>query len=247
MTELARVLIVEDEPDLADNLLELLAEFGVTGEVTSSAEGALERLAQSAFNGVLTDYRLPGLNGVELIREMRQRRIGTPVVLMSGCLDRHTTDEAEAAGALDVLCKPVDLGRLAEDVDEFKSPCLAVLVVEDNEELAENLMEALRVGGLSAEYVGTAAAAMALRKLPQVAIVDLRLPDDDGIAVARRLALRDPRVRIVFVSGYTERYREQLLALAGEVRQLDPDALWMEKPCDVNQLVRQVSLEANRG
>jgi DNA-binding response OmpR family regulator len=243
----ARVLIVEDEPDLADNLLEILAEFGAAGAVVATAERALELLACESFQGVLTDFRLPGTTGVELIQRMRQRGIETPVVLVSAFLDEQTTEAAEAAGALDILCKPVDMQRLARALAEFGAAGQAVLLVEDNADLADNLAEALQSHGLSTIVANTARDALALRRLPGFAIVDLRLPDQDGISVARRLSLRDPRVRVLFVSGYTHEFVDRLRGDSAELRPVDNDSLWMEKPCDVRRLARRVWQAAERG
>jgi len=243
----ARVLIVEDEPDFADNLLEVLAEFGVSARVAESAEEALGLLGAEEFEGVVSDYRLPGLSGVELIQRMRQEKIELPVVLLSGYLDHQAEDAAHEAGALDILCKPVDVERLARDVSEFDRSSCTVLLVEDNQELAENIGEALVEHGLSTLIARSAAEALALRKLPRVAIVDLRLPDGNGIRVARRLTRRDPSIRIVFVSGYTKHYLEELRVLAGEVRAVDELRLWIDKPCDVARLAESVSVAAGRG
>lgn len=247
MIEAARVLIVEDEPDLADNLLEVLAEFGAVGEVVTSAEAALARLTRAEYRGVITDFRLPGMTGVELLLEMRRRGIELPVVLTSAFMDHHTTLAAEEAGALDVLGKPLDLQRLEADVTEFSHSSVAVLLVEDNVELAENVSDALEQRGLSTLVTGSAAGAFAQRKLPRVAIVDIRLPDQSGIEVARRLAMRDPRIRILFVSAYADEYRDRLDAMVGELRGIDAATLWLDKPCDVGDLASRVWLAAERG
>lgn len=245
VSETARVLIVEDDPELAENLAELLQELGVASDVAPSAEQGLALLGERRYCGVLSDYRLPAMNGVDLIREMRARLIGSPVLLVSGFLDHRMAADAEKAGALDVLVKPVNLTRLAEYIDELRSPSASVLVVEDDADLRENLLEALEARGLSTAQARTAKQALGLKKLPHMAIVDLNLPDQDGIDVARRLALRDPRIRILFVSGYTETYIERLRAVSGELQPVD-DKLWVNKPCDVAKLAQRLSRAAER-
>jgi CheY-like chemotaxis protein len=242
----ARVLIVEDEPDFADNLLEVLEEFGVSARVAASAEAALALLESESFEGVVTDYRLPGISGVELIRRMRKEKIELPVVLLSGFLDHQAEDAAIEAGALDILQKPVDVERLASDVAEFGKSTRGVLLVEDNPALAENIGEALRSHGVTTFIATSATEALSLRKLPCVAIVDLRLPDGNGIRVARRLARRDPSIRIVFVSGFTQHYLEELQLLSDEVRTVDELQLWLDKPFDVAHLAKSVSVAAER-
>ena len=240
----ARILVVEDDPDMAENIAEVIGELGASVEIALSAEAALELVSRTSFDGVISDFRLPGLGGVDLIRELRQRGIVVPVVMMSGYMDHRAIEAAEAAGALDILAKPIDLRRLLNDVRQFARPQGRVLIVEDNAELAENLVEALRAVGLSPIVAGTGAQALEQRALHRVAIVDIRLPDSDGIEIAQRLAARDPRIQIIFLTGYAEHHRAQLENLCGSLPGLDPADLCVSKPCDVGALAARVRAAA---
>ena len=78
----------------------------------------------------------------------------------------------------------------------------SLLLVEDHEGLRTRLTVALRRRGFEVTAVGTAADALALAESPELALVDLKLPDADGISVVRQLHERDPRTNIVVLSGY---------------------------------------------
>lgn len=112
MNETTTILVVDDHVSLAENIAELLENEGYQALTASSAEQALQTIEAGSVDGLVTDYRLPGLNGAELIRELRRRGKNVPAVVMSAYSDDGTIDAARAAGALDVLCKPLALSRL---------------------------------------------------------------------------------------------------------------------------------------
>ena len=115
-----RLLIVEDNEDFAENLVELLEQFGCDAEVAPSAEEALERLRRNGFSGVLTDVRLPGKSGVDLAEHVRaQAEPPVKIAVMSAYLDEQAKTRAYAAGAVKVMPKPVDLDDLAEVIAAF--------------------------------------------------------------------------------------------------------------------------------
>lgn len=240
----ARLLIVEDEPEMAENLVEVLAELGAEADVAASAELALESLARHSYSGIITDQRLPGRAGVELIREMRRSGIGTPVVMLSGYVDHQTELLAEEAGALEVLAKPLQIERLRALLQTFERTRAQVLVVEDSAELADDLATALGALGLDAVIAHSAEEALAQHGLPRVVVLDICLPDASGLDVAKRLAARDPCVRVLFLSGFAEKHLDDVRALADAVPGLDPSAPCLAKPCDLGELAHRVQVAA---
>jgi CheY-like chemotaxis protein len=245
MTARGNILIVEDDPDLADNLVEILEGLGWTAASVASAEAALELLRVRAFDGVVTDFRLPGLSGAELIDKLRAMAIGVPVVVVSALMDEAARERARLLGALAVLGKPIDLERLFALLESFVEPCPSVLIVDDNEALADNLAEAFRQEGLTAIVGSTGSAALGSDARVRVALVDVRLPDLSGVEVARRLHRRDPRIKVVFVTAYPGDLDAGRGEQLGEVL-LDPARPYLIKPFDVGKLVREVKKAAEQ-
>ena len=112
MSGTTRILIVDDHLNLAENIAEILENEGYQARVAVSAEQALDTVEQDEIHALITDYRLPGRNGAELIRELRQRGCQIPALLMSAYSDEATITAARAAGAVEVLAKPVGVSRL---------------------------------------------------------------------------------------------------------------------------------------
>jgi CheY-like chemotaxis protein len=121
MMEGARILVVDDHAHLAENIAEILENEGYQTRVAISAEQALDTLDRDEIHALITDYRLPGLTGAQLIREMRLRGSQIPAVVMSAYSDEETIAVARAAGAREVLTKPVVIVQLLGLVSAFWS------------------------------------------------------------------------------------------------------------------------------
>ena len=118
---MARILIVDNDEGLVHFLTRLFVKQG--HEVASCTDGAssLERLKSEAFDLILLDYKMPGLNGLETLVEIKCAQIRTPVIVMTAYGTTETAIEAMKLGAYDYLLKPFDtegLKRLAADALE---------------------------------------------------------------------------------------------------------------------------------
>jgi two-component system response regulator FlrC len=114
--ETRRILVVDDEPGMRAGLGEVLRRGGFQVELAGAAEEALVRLQTDAVDLLVTDLRLPGASGLELLKDLRQMGLETPTVVITA---HGTIEDAVAAmklGALDFLTKPfspADLLHLA--------------------------------------------------------------------------------------------------------------------------------------
>lgn len=105
--ETANVLVVDDEGAIRYSVSKTLQRVGYTVSEASSGEEALEILGNQPFDVVLTDIRMPpGLDGVELVRRIKEMNADTIVILMTGYPSLSTAVEALRLGAHDYLIKP---------------------------------------------------------------------------------------------------------------------------------------------
>ena len=107
-----RVLVVDDDADIRASLSDLLDEESIPYLLASSAEEALGQLASERPRLILSDIRMPGLSGLDLLRIVRERAVGTDVILMTAYDDMPTVVAAMREGASDFLTKPLDLHDL---------------------------------------------------------------------------------------------------------------------------------------
>jgi len=108
MSTSRRLLVVDDDRAMREMLASLFKERGLSVEDAASADAALARAAEHDFDVVLSDVRMPGLSGVELVGQLRRLRPGTPVVLMTAFGSIDSAVEAMRTGAFDYLTKPFE-------------------------------------------------------------------------------------------------------------------------------------------
>ncbi len=109
-----RVLLVDDDATVLNSLAGALADIGLEVATAESAETALGKLAEVAPDLVLSDIRMPGLDGIELLKLVRERAPSVDVVLMTAYDDMPTVVRAMREGAFDFLVKPINLVELEE-------------------------------------------------------------------------------------------------------------------------------------
>jgi two-component system phosphate regulon response regulator PhoB len=104
----ARVLVVDDDPDIRDVVSAMLTAVGLETDRAPSAEQAVQSLRGGAFDLVILDWNLPGKTGVELCRELRRDpQLATlPVLFLTAHTCSKDMDEAFASGADDYVVKP---------------------------------------------------------------------------------------------------------------------------------------------
>jgi len=109
MPTVAHILLVEDDRSLAANLCEVLKQDGFKVTVCYRGDEGLRRAGSEECDGVLTDLRLPGLGGLELVRQLHEMQPRLPVVLMTAHGTIETAIEATKLGAYDYLQKPFEM------------------------------------------------------------------------------------------------------------------------------------------
>jgi DNA-binding NtrC family response regulator len=110
-----RVLVVDDDETIRDTLYELLSEEYVC-QTAETAEKAFARLEADTYDVMLTDISMPGLSGLELLGQVRQRFPNTPVIIISGITDQEHAQGLIKLGAFDFLLKPFRLDAVEKSV-----------------------------------------------------------------------------------------------------------------------------------
>lgn len=117
VSDKGRVLIVDDEPDLRDACAEFLEEAGYAVATAGDGLAAMNLLWTQRFDVVLSDIVMPDMNGIQLLRAVRERDLDVPVVLMTADPRVETAVQALDLGALKYLIKPVKEGGLLAAVE----------------------------------------------------------------------------------------------------------------------------------
>jgi DNA-binding NtrC family response regulator len=108
MTAKARILVVDDEEGMCEFLQYLLEGEGYEVDVAHSGDQALAKVQESSFNLILADIKMPGIDGLEMLRHMREADEDTVVIVMTGYSSLETAIKAIKYDASDYLTKPFD-------------------------------------------------------------------------------------------------------------------------------------------
>jgi len=111
-----RVLFVDDEEDFVTTMAERMRLRDVGGDVALSGDRALEMLEDDVPDVMVLDLRMPGLDGMEVLRRVKKAYPGVQVIILTGHGSEQDEEEARRLGAFDYLCKPVDINRLVDTI-----------------------------------------------------------------------------------------------------------------------------------
>ena len=112
MSSVVRLLVVEDDPQLADSVSDLLQSEGFQCTVARDGTEGLRIGLEDEFDAVITDFRLPGTGGMELLEKLHETKPRLPVIMMTAFTTTDLAIEATRHGAFDYLIKPFRLNDL---------------------------------------------------------------------------------------------------------------------------------------
>ncbi|MFH1686402.1 MAG: response regulator [bacterium] len=116
-SEKKHILVVDDEEIIREFLLEVLGE---DFDVSLACDGgeAISKLAQSSYDLVITDLKMPKVPGDEVVKYIRQYRPGTPVIIISGYSTLYAASQSVSHGACAFLAKPFSIADLSRTITE---------------------------------------------------------------------------------------------------------------------------------
>jgi len=117
----AKILLVDDNPDGLLVRRQLLEELGLEVETALNGEEGLERFALGRFDIVVTDYRMPRMNGIEMIRRIRERDSAARVILLSGFVEPLGLNESNTGADAVIAKTSAEPAMLARSVKRLLS------------------------------------------------------------------------------------------------------------------------------
>jgi signal transduction histidine kinase/DNA-binding NarL/FixJ family response regulator len=197
-----RVLIVDDEPEVADLIADQLAPLEVDATIVGSGREAMSRLRSEQFDAVTLDILMPGMDGFEVLRQIREdpdlRSI--PILVVSVASDRR-----ELAGEW-VVSKPIDADELRNVLAAALRAARSRVLIVGRQKLQSTLEPTLDELGIEHQWelTGAAAARVCGERRFEVALIDIGMRNPN--AVLQALNLRGRRLRravILFSDGET--------------------------------------------
>ncbi len=117
MTDPIRVLLIDDETVFVDNLAGLLNKRGMKVQSVNDGLQALDLLANELYDVLVLDLRMPGMDGVELLKAIRERDVQTPVIVLTGQMSIKQLAEVVKEGVAEVVLKPCRIDALISCIE----------------------------------------------------------------------------------------------------------------------------------
>ncbi len=134
-----RVLLIDDEEDFLETLAERMRNRGMEVSTCTSAMDALARVEEGSFDAIVLDLMMPGIDGLEALRIMKEKKPELQVILLTGHATVQKGVEAIKLGASEFLEKPTDVDVLAEKIKKAQARKM-ILVEKQAEEKIKRIM-----------------------------------------------------------------------------------------------------------
>ena len=209
------ILVADDDRGMARTVCDILRRHGWTPTEVHSGEEAVDAAARQRYAAVLMDVRMPGIDGVQAFRMIRESQPQTPVILMTAYAAPELLSQAEREGVLQILPKPLPWGTLSALLDKIGALEGSVLVVDDDPAFLETLEAVLHAAGRRVRRAMTIEEAVHLLedRPPRIVVLDLKmngLQPRDSVLAIRRV---NPAVVLILCSGHTRLMDETLSSL----------------------------------
>lgn len=145
MSNKTRILVVDDEPVVCRNCFKILTESGYEVETLQSSRAALERIKEELFDVAIVDLKMPGLDGMELLRLIKETNPEVIVIMITGYSTIENAVEAMKLGAFDYIPKPFTPDELSVRVEKALEKRN---LVQENRYLRQELKEKYKFGNI---------------------------------------------------------------------------------------------------
>lgn len=135
-----RVLLVDDEIEFTDVLAERMQSRGFNVDTAGTGREALEMVQERTYDAVILDLQMPELDGMETLKQMRDKNPSLQIILLTGHATVEKGVEAVKLGAMDFLEKPVDIVKLIEKITEASHKRMLLIEQQTDEEI-QNILK----------------------------------------------------------------------------------------------------------
>lgn len=207
------LLIVDDDARIRSLLTEALGAVGYDTLQAADGQEALDVIHSETVDCVIADIKMPEIDGLTLLSQVKSERPTLPVVMITGFGYRQQREQATSAGADGFLLKPFRLSKIEEVLGRVLKPQAGeprhrairdVLIVEDDDDFRVLMTEIVEALGYNTEGVPDAESALqrVARKRPDVIISDFKLPGLSGEELIREVKAEHPDLPVVLITGY---------------------------------------------
>ncbi len=234
------ISVIDDDESIRRTTTFLIESFGFRAAAFESAESFLKSARLHETSCLLVDVQMPGMNGLELQRELAVAGRGIPTIFITAFDNKDARQLAMQAGAVAFLSKPFNDDELLHAVrlalqEEFEKTNNLISVIDDDESIRRTTTLLVESFGFRATAFASAERFLKSGQLNDTSclILDVRMPDMNGLELQSKLAAGGHDIPIIFITAYHDKASRGRAMQAGAVAFLD-------KPFTGEQLLETV-------
>jgi CheY-like chemotaxis protein len=236
MEQSLHILIVDDDKRMTRTLTDILSLSGHNVVEAHSGPQALEKARAQPFDCVLTDVRMPGMDGVELHRQLRSIQPGLPVILMTAYAADSLTSRGLDDGVVGVLDKPLDITHLLGFLTSLLKN-RTIVIVDDDKAFCKTLDDILHQRGFQVAQINDPHVDVNLMTTDaQVILLDIKFNGINGVDVLKEIRKNNPTLPVLMVTGY----RKEMMSAIQAALEISAFAC-LYKPLEIPQLLEMLS------
>jgi len=251
------VLIVDDDQVIREQLGEKLRRNYFEIYLASNGEEALELFEKSHIDIILLDIKLPDMDGLEVLRQVKENNPNCQVVVMTGYGSQDLAIQSLRSGAIDYIEKPLDMeqfkasiGRAEEKISQQEELSFreTILIVDDEPDVVKQLKRVLEREGYEVfgATSGSEGISLAEKNKVEVVVVDYRLGDMTGLEVFKRIREFYDDIEGIVITGHGKQEIAVKALRAGALDYLTKPLNLEELLFSVENAIERINLKRNR-
>lgn len=200
-----KILVVDDDRRIVKTTCDILRVKGHEPIAAFSGEEGVAKVKADPPDCVLMDIKMPGISGVEALKQMKAIAPALPVILASAYATDDLLEEAKKAGAYAILAKPLNIQMVLSFLDLMRKE-ESILIVDDDANFCRTLKDILTLRGfrVDTESEPDKVVGDIERNHKLVVLLDLKLGAASGLDVLKRIRSKYPSMPVVLVTGYRQ-------------------------------------------
>ena len=236
MTLPLKILVVDDDMMMAKTLKDIFSFRGYIAEMAFSASEAIKKIKENMYSFVLSDIRMPEIDGVAFYKKIKSIAPHLPVILMTAYTSDRLVKEGLKAGVLSVINKPLKMDILLEFLLKLEKES-SIAVLDDDEPFNSALSQTLEQ--MSFNVVSAETFRELMEKISEnkgLVLLDMKLKSTDGLSVYKKIREKYPDLPVFIITAYKENYRAEI----EECMNLGVRACF-SKPLDIKKILEEFS------
>ena len=239
MKEKINILIVDDDLNLSHTTSDILDELGYSVAIANNGYEAMEMVNDTDYDMILMDIKMPGINGVETLVELKDKKPSIKVILMTAYSIEDLIKEGLKKGAYGIIYKPIKIKKLLHYIEKIEKETV-ILIVDDDIKFCEtfkNNLEEMKYN-ITTFYSGIQAIRYVEENDIDIIFIDVKMPVLNGLETYLAIKNINPEITTVMVTGYGHEPE-----IADIVKRALSETVYicLYKPIDINKVISLIN------